>query len=140
METRETRGQRIKRLREAKKLTQPELGKKLGVTKAAVSKWEAAASPNIDLDVFFKLADEFGIDPRELATGIASMRQEALPRHRLELMQMYGRLPPEIRADIRSLVTTLSAAHSERYATWSRAEGERAAKRDAPKVKSKDEA
>ena len=128
----ETRGERIKRLREAKGLNQVELAHKLKVTKAAVSKWEANTSPNMDLAVFFELARVLQIDPQELATGHPSRPQtvDDIPDRRLDLIRSYGRLPQDIRAPIRALIETLSVAQNERYAKWSHEEGERAKKRD----------
>lgn len=72
MATKETRSARIRRLREAKDLSLLDVGKELGVEKATVSKWEnhKNGAPDIELDVFFALADLLGIEPRELATGV----------------------------------------------------------------------
>lgn len=43
----ETLGDRIKRLREARHLSQDELGRLVGVTGAAVGMWETGATKNI---------------------------------------------------------------------------------------------
>lgn len=131
----ETRGDRLKRLREDRNLTQTQLAKAIGVTKANVSKWEARAAPNIDLDVFFALAKFFDIDPQELATGhpLVPLKWPDIPARRLALIRAYGGLPEELRMPIRSLIETLAVAGNERYAAWSLAEGERAKKRDSKK-------
>lgn len=131
----ETRGERLKRLRLDRKLSQEKLAEAIGVTKANVSKWESRASPNIDLDVFFALAKFFEIDPQELATGHASKGGPPpdLPPKRLALIRAYGELPDELRMPIRSLIETLQTARNERYADYSRGEAERVKKRDGKK-------
>lgn len=127
-----TRGGRIAALRKARGWTQPHLAGELGVTKATVSKWEAAASPDISLETFFRLAEVLEVDAQELATGHASKaaKTDDIPQRRLDLIRTYGRLPDEVRMSVRSLIETLSLTFSERYAKWSAAEGARARERD----------
>lgn len=61
-------GNFVCRLREEKGMTQAELADMLGVTAAAVSKWENGASkPKID--ILFSLAKIFGVTPEELMAG-----------------------------------------------------------------------
>lgn len=56
----DTFGQRLKYLRNKKEMTGEELGKKLNVTKVAISKWESdSRSP--DKDTLIKLAKEFDV-------------------------------------------------------------------------------
>ena len=63
---------------------------------------------------------------------------DAIPRRRIDLILMYGRLPPEVRAPIRVLIETLAAASSDRYAKWSADMQHRANERDAiPKTAKK---
>lgn len=78
METPTTRGQRIQALRKKMGWSQQELASRIHATKAAVSKWEAAAAPDIGLDTFFALAAVFNVDPRELALGDKSKGGAAL--------------------------------------------------------------
>lgn len=55
-------------LREKKGFTQAEIAQKLGVTPAAVSKWENGSSkPRVE--VLFQLADILGVRPEELMAG-----------------------------------------------------------------------
>lgn len=140
METKpKTRGERIAALRKARGFTQASLAGELGVTKAAVSKWEASASPDIGLDTFFRLAKTLEVDPQELATGTAAKtaKLDDIPQRRIDLLRMYGRLPDDVRGTIRALITTLAAAGSERYAAWSTDQAKRAAQRDGkPKKES----
>ena len=55
-------------LREEKGLTQSDIAERLGVTPAAVSKWENGSSkPRVE--VLFKLAEILGVRPEELMAG-----------------------------------------------------------------------
>jgi transcriptional regulator with XRE-family HTH domain len=131
VETRYDRGARIKELREAKKLTQNELGERCGVGKATVSKWEHQEQPNIELEVFFKLADALDIDPRELATGHIDER----PKVRLSPASMAAargleRLHPDLKLNLEMLIQTLVTSASETYHSWSTKERAKAKHRD----------
>jgi transcriptional regulator with XRE-family HTH domain len=72
----ETMGQRIKRLREAKNLTQPALANLLvamGATsttsKATVGKWENGETKNMANETFVLLYKALGTDPEYLVWG-----------------------------------------------------------------------
>lgn len=65
----ETMGDRIKRLREAKHLTQPALAKLVGVTKSAVCQWELGATANLKLAPLAKLLTVLGTDLPYLVWG-----------------------------------------------------------------------
>ena len=58
-----TTGERIKKLRKEHKLTQEELGKMLGVQKAAIQKYEKGTVTNIKKESILKLADILGTTP-----------------------------------------------------------------------------
>ena len=58
-----TTGERIKKLRKEHKLTQEELGKMLGVQKAAIQKYEKGTVTNIKKESLLKLADILGTTP-----------------------------------------------------------------------------
>lgn len=61
-------GEFIFKLRKQKKLTQSQLGEKLGVSDKAVSKWEnGAAKPSVDM--LYKLAEFFNVSVDELVSG-----------------------------------------------------------------------
>jgi transcriptional regulator with XRE-family HTH domain len=139
METK-TRGKRLKDLREARGLSHAEVGKELGrllkrkpIGKGTVWKWEKTAAPDIELDVFFALAELYEVDPRELATGKKATRynQTDLLPSRFALISAYGRLPSEIRAPIRAMIETLDTMLNPRYQEWAKKEGSRVSRRDA---------
>lgn len=128
------RGKRLKELRGARSHQEvaTALSKALRRTigKGTVWKWEKVDSPNIELDVFFALADFYEIDPRELAIGKKS-KNAALPLRRQNLILAYGRLPADARTHIRGLIEALDAALSPTYRKWSEDMAEKARRRDA---------
>ena len=72
----ETKGQRIRRLREARGLTQPALARLLismgapaTLSKAAVGKWESDDTKNISNETFILLAKALGTDPEYILWG-----------------------------------------------------------------------
>lgn len=65
----ETMGDRIRSLREGRRLTQEGLGVAVGVTKSAVSQWEAGATQNIKLKTFLALLEVLGTDHQYLVYG-----------------------------------------------------------------------
>lgn len=65
----ETMGERIRQLRIARGLTQPELGEICGVTKSAVSQWEDGTTTDIKLVPFLKLLDALKTDGHYLVYG-----------------------------------------------------------------------
>ena len=80
----ETKGDRIKRLREARGLTQPALARLLismgapsTLTKAAIAKWENGDTADMKNDTFILLADALGTDVKYLAWGQARTPPEA---------------------------------------------------------------
>lgn len=56
-------GALIKKLRTERQLSQEELGKMLGVQRAAVQKWECGAVKNLKKDVIKKLSEFFNVPP-----------------------------------------------------------------------------
>lgn len=82
----ETRGERIKRLREARGLTQPALANLLvsmgapsTLTKAAVAKWENGDTLDMKNDTFVLLADALGTDTKYLLWGQTRSPAESKP-------------------------------------------------------------
>lgn len=63
-------GTRIRVLRNAKFLTQEELGDLVGVTKGAVSQWEGDKTENIKLQTFLRLLDVLGTKFEYLIFGV----------------------------------------------------------------------
>ena len=64
--THEQIGQKIKEARIAKNLTQSDLGDALGVTKAAVARWESGVVKNIKRDMLQQIAAKLDMSPLTL--------------------------------------------------------------------------
>ena len=69
-------GERIKKLRKEKGLTQQQLGELLGVQKSAIAKYENGRVPNLKKETLTKLAEIFNVSPNYLL-GI----DEIIPTH-----------------------------------------------------------
>lgn len=65
----ETMGDRIRTLRESRKLSQEDLGKIIGITGAAVSQWESGATKGIKPENFLRFCAYFSVDPYWVAFG-----------------------------------------------------------------------
>jgi transcriptional regulator with XRE-family HTH domain len=65
----ETMGQRITRLMEARGHTQSSLARAMGLTRATIHQWVKDISPNIQPPNLLHLADELGTSPHYLVFG-----------------------------------------------------------------------
>lgn len=65
----ETMGERIRTLRESRRLSQDQLGGIVGVSGASISQWENGATKYIRPENFLKLCAYFGVDPYWLVFG-----------------------------------------------------------------------
>ena len=61
-----TTGEKIKMLREQRGYTLEELGKRVGVGKSTVRKWETGAIENMGRDKIARLSEVFGVSPTYL--------------------------------------------------------------------------
>lgn len=114
-------GLKIRDARIAKKLNQDAVAEAAGVTRGTVSQWENGIIESMKAAQCFAVCDLLDLDPRELATGKTTAAQSQatdIPQHRIDLIRTYGRLPPEIRTQIRGLIETLGWFHhpdSQKY-------------------------
>ena len=69
---------KILEARKKKNLTQEELGKRVGVTKSAVMKWEKGIVENIKRSVIIKLSQELDISPLDILGINKPDHQQAL--------------------------------------------------------------
>lgn len=82
-----TMGDRIKALRKENKMTQEELGLRLGINRAAVNKYEKGTVVNIPTDTLLKICSIFDVTPNYLLMGSdASSRKQAMR----EIRQVLG--------------------------------------------------
>lgn len=94
----------IARLRRRRQITQEELADYLGVTKAAVSKWENRQTTP-DILLLPQLASFFGVTIDELVGYEAQLSGEQIRRCYRELCDDFARQPfPEVMEKVRSLV------------------------------------
>lgn len=77
------------------------------IGKGTVWKWEQVDEPNIDLEVFFALAELYEIDPRQLATGEPRGKHDA-PPNLLSLVDDYTSIDVDVRAPMRALIAKLA--------------------------------
>lgn len=86
-------GNYIKSLRTAKGLSQEELGKMVGVQRAAVQKWESGKTTNLKRETIKKLAEFFGVSP-------AAFIAESIKLNEIEAthipVPVYGYIPAGI--------------------------------------------
>lgn len=59
----ETMGDRIRTLRESRKLSQEDMAKIIGISGAAVSQWESGATKGIRPENFLRFCAYFSVDP-----------------------------------------------------------------------------
>ena len=87
-------GERIKELRIAKGYTQEELGKKLGLKKAAIQKYENGNVENIKRSKIKLLADALGVNPSYIM-GCYNPERDRFPQTRKDdrLITLWRQLP-----------------------------------------------
>ncbi len=73
----ETMGDRIRTLRESRKLSQEDLGKIVGISGAAVSQWESGATKGIRPENFLRFCAYFNVDPYWVVFGAEGDPQRA---------------------------------------------------------------
>lgn len=66
-------GDRIKRLRTARRMSKTALGKAMGLSRVAITKWENGDTKNLRNDNLVRLAHVFEITLEELLTGTAPL-------------------------------------------------------------------
>jgi transcriptional regulator with XRE-family HTH domain len=64
-------GDRIRALRESRKLTQEDMGKIIGISGAAVAQWELGTVTGIKPENLLRFCTYFGVDPYWLVFGPA---------------------------------------------------------------------
>ena len=102
-------GENIKAAREAKGLTQEELGNKIGVTGVTIMRYEKnQRKPNID--VLFRLSDVLDVS----VTALAGVEEEPLPDEAFE--QLYGSIDPITK--INSSLEFMSTEDQERIVSF----------------------
>lgn len=87
-------GEYIKTLRQGKGLSQEELGKVVGVQRAAVQKWEAGTVKNLKRETIKKLADYFEVEPASfIIEDIAFSEKTSASENKKQEFQKYDIRP-----------------------------------------------
>lgn len=95
-------GERIKAYRKAMKLSQKELGEKIGALNTSISNWENNLNmPNADQ--IMALCEVFGISPRELLGA----NEDALDPEEVEMIKQYRSLSKTRKAVVLNLISSI---------------------------------
>jgi repressor LexA len=79
-------GKRIRELRQARGMSQEDLGKIVGVRRAAVNKWETGKTKNLKRDVIQKLSEFFGVSPSYLMGMTNIPKADAISVQRIPVL------------------------------------------------------
>ena len=97
----------IRAARIRKNLTQEELGKRVGVTKSAVMKWEKGIVENIKRSTIIKLAAELDLSPLDILNIKADHVPDTDKEH--TLLADFRKLNPEGQAIAAATIRSLAA-------------------------------
>ena len=109
-------GEKIRKIRKQKKITQEQLADKIGVKRSVVSKYENG-NVNITLEMIDKIALALDVDPMELAFGVTSndfresfvkQANQLLMELRKETMEKYDRLNAKGQEKANDCITDLT--------------------------------
>ena len=102
--------ERVKGLRKAAGLNQPELAAKVGVTKALISQIEQGAVQEVKMELLFRLSEVLAVSGRFLATGKGSpISLGGITTEEAELVLCFRHCSPEVQQQI--LATAKLFAH-----------------------------
>ncbi|HEY1898624.1 MAG TPA: helix-turn-helix transcriptional regulator [Steroidobacteraceae bacterium] len=116
-ETFEDLGRLIRETREERRLSLRKLGSLIGVTGATIHNWEKGKVDTMKLDHAQALAKQLGIEQQRILKMLQFGINESvhglgadpeIPPHHLDLIRVYGTLPPEVRGRIRELIEVLA--------------------------------
>lgn len=97
-------GERIKQLRIQNNMTQEDLGKRLGVQKSAIAKYENGRVQNLKKSTIKKMADIFGVDPSYV---LGMDKEKHTTKEDLELIEMYNKAKESDKAAVKALLSAI---------------------------------
>ena len=95
-----TTGERIRSLRQSRKLSQEELGRRVGLQKAAINKYETGRVVNIKRSTLESLAVALDTTP----AWLLGLEAAELTPEEVELLSLYRAASPDLRAAVRRIV------------------------------------
>jgi len=95
-----TTGERIRSLRLAQKMSQEELGRRIGLQKAAIHKYETGLVVNIKQTTLDRLAQALNTTP----AWLLGLDEPSLTPEEVELLRLYRAAPAELQAAVRRIV------------------------------------
>lgn len=110
-------GTKIKELRILNEMSQEELGKRIGVQRAAVNKYERGSVTNIPINTIEKIADIFGVSPTYLL-GWVEPNETSLSIE-VQIIQGVKTFFGEDAVDLLETYTDLSIVGKEKVLTYS---------------------
>jgi transcriptional regulator with XRE-family HTH domain len=112
----ETVGNRIRKLRKARKLTQPQLAKAVGITQASVTDLETGRSKSPASSTLTRLARFFEVDPEWLMTGKGPQHAVSiLTDQESELVLLFRSLSSESREYVLGRARTVHKDEHDRH-------------------------
>lgn len=104
-------GQKIKTLRKERRMTQEELGRRVGLQRAAIQKYEINAVENIPIKTIEKLASLFGVTPTYL---LGWEKNEDNLINKVKTIQAVQKLFGKKSVEMLELFTTLNSDGQQR--------------------------
>lgn len=107
-------GEKIKAARKSKGFTQEELGKRIGVQKSAIAKYESGRVVNIKRSTLQKLADALDLrgsdlivesNPKETASVVARVLNDV---DLMDMIEEYYKLNEDDKKTVRNLISSLA--------------------------------
>ena len=95
-----TLGGRVRMLREYRKLTQAELGRKVGVSQSALAQVESGMTQTIKGNTLLRLAAALEANPRWIMSGKGEPMQLDAPGDASEMLELYQMLDDDHKAAI----------------------------------------
>lgn len=95
---------RIRDARRERKLSQSELGRRVGVTRGAVWAWESGQTKGLTPDNLVSTADALGVEVRWLATGEGPKEVRSLSDDEAAWLDLYRHLDPDRRKAARAVL------------------------------------
>ena len=95
-----TLGARVRMLREYRKMTQTELGKKVGVSQSALAQVESGMTQTIKGNTLLRLAAALEANPRWIMSGKGEPLQMDAPGDAVEMLELYELLDDDHKSAI----------------------------------------